>query len=108
MVVKNDSTLPQEDPHKKQRLDELARKKDIYQLEKKFDGQLAIPQVNKIKKEEEGDLFMLRMKFVLADSLAFEECFILFFNTGQGVAGRAGVFEQIFRKSIWICKTKYY
>ncbi|XP_071803404.1 allene oxide synthase-lipoxygenase protein-like [Asterias amurensis] len=53
MVVKNDSTLPQEDPHKKQRLDELARKKDIYQLEKKFDGQLAIPQIKKLPAEEE-------------------------------------------------------
>ncbi|XP_071803307.1 allene oxide synthase-lipoxygenase protein-like [Asterias amurensis] len=53
MVVKNDSTLPQEDPHKKQRLDELARKKDIYQLEKKFDGQLAIPQVKELPVEQE-------------------------------------------------------
>ncbi len=53
MVIKNDSTLPQEDPYKEQRLDELARKKQIYQLEKKFDGQLAIPQIKELPAEQE-------------------------------------------------------
>ena len=44
-AVRNDSTLPQVETNCKQRIEELARKKMIYQLEKKFDGKLVIPQV---------------------------------------------------------------
>ncbi|XP_038060516.1 allene oxide synthase-lipoxygenase protein-like [Patiria miniata] len=43
-AVRNDSTLPQQETNRKQRLDELARKKETYQLERKSNGDLAIAQ----------------------------------------------------------------
>ncbi|XP_038060325.1 allene oxide synthase-lipoxygenase protein-like [Patiria miniata] len=52
-AVRNDSTLPQQETNRKQRLDELARKKETYQLERKFNGDLAIAQVVKLPDEQE-------------------------------------------------------
>ncbi|XP_022084979.1 arachidonate 5-lipoxygenase-like [Acanthaster planci] len=52
-AARNDSFLPEHDPNRKQRLDELARKKQIYQLERKFKGELAIAQVVQLPDEQE-------------------------------------------------------